>query len=559
MHGARCTVEEEVSGASPTLGPGPGQRAGESPGRRLTRLDYLIAALIFALILLEGLHTIHQVGISWDEPFYFGIARGYLDWAKRLGQGGAFSAETLERTFNLNPPKYDSPILAKLIGVITLGLFQERLGDFWAFRLSAPLLFGILLAGVYLRAAPVWGRPAGLLAALCLGSLPRFFTDSHIAATDAPLSVFWFLAVWAFEAACARRRLIPLAGIAYGLVMAVKFTGFLIPLPLIAWALLYRRRTMWWPVVSLILLGPLVFILLEPAIWDHVGTDLILFVERSITRKAWNPRWVLFLGQAYNFSPPWYYAPVMVAVTVPALTLALFLLGGIRALQSRVRDRLAGSCLIHFAFFIFLTMAPNAPLFDGVRLFLPAFVFLGILAGYGGAGLLGWVTARVRAGRSSLPVLRSPRVLAALVAAALALGIVSPLLGAYPYGLEYYNELIGGVKGARERGLETTYWWTVVNESTLADLNRRLPAQAALRFFPMDADMWNLYRRLGLLRQDFRMTEGTDFDYLLVLSRPYWNYGPIFRYVGVPQARLQPVDSLVVDGVPFWVLYQRLP
>ena len=545
--------------ASPTSGPGLDQPRAESPGRRMPRLDYLIAAFIFALTLLEGLHTIHQVGISWDEPFYFQTAQGYVDWAKKLGKGDAFSPETLERTFGLKPKKNDHPTLAKLVGAITLALFKNPLGPFWAFRLSAPLLFGLLLAAVYFRSARAWGRGAGLAAALCLASLPRFFGDGHIAATDAPLSVFWFLAAWAFETACERRRMAPLAGLAYGLVMAVKFTGFLIPLPLIAWGLLYRRRTMVWPLLCLVFLGPAIFILLQPAMWNHPWTEAAQFIQMSVSRKAWNPHWVLFLGRVYNFSAPWYYAPFMVLVTVPALTLALFFFGAIRGLRVRGQDPLAGSCLIHFSFFIFLTMAPNAPLFDGVRLFLPAFVFLGILAGYGGAGLVGWVAARARAGRISLPILRAPRVFTALVAAALALGIVSPLIGAYPYGLEYYNELIGGVKGARERGMETTYWWTVVNESALQHLNQIIPAQAALRFFPMDPDLWNLYRRLGLLRNDLRVTEGMDFDYLLVLSRPYWNYGPIFRYLGIPQPQLKPVDSLVVDGVPFWVLYQRAP
>ena len=33
----------------------------------------------------------------------------------------------------------------------------------------------------------------------------------------------------------------------------------------------------------------------------------------------------------------------------------------------------------------------------------------------------------------------------------------------HPYELCYYNELVGGVRGAYALGMETTYWYDVVN------------------------------------------------------------------------------------------------
>ena len=536
----------------PNSGPGLVERAGESPGRRRPRLDYLIAALILALLLLEGPHTIHAVGISWDEPVYFPLAKNYLAWAKNLGSPGAFSAETLEQVFGLNPDYYQHPSLTKILPALTMAALERRMGKFWAYRMSAPILFGLLLAALYLRVAPVWGRRAGLAAALCLAAMPRFFVEGHIAATDAPLSAFWFLCAWAFEAACSRRRLAPLAGIAYGLLMSVKFSGFLIPVPLIVWGMIYRRRTMLWPTLALVALGPLTFILLQPGAWYHPLAAPLLFIQRSASGEVWGRVWSVFLGQYYVFSPPWYYAPFLVLVTTPVLTLTLFLVGVIQAGRGRFRDPLAGSGLLHFGFFMALTMAPNAPLFDGVRLFLPVLVFLAVLAGSGFDSVVEWMADRMQG-------LGHARRFTAVLTGLLAVSLVIPLLRIYPYGLEYYNALIGGVKGARERGMVTTYWWTVVTEDTLAQINRTLPAGAVLSFFPMDPELWNLYRELGLLRSDLRVTEDSDFDYLLMLSRPFWNCELTFKGVGVPIYRLNPIASLVVDQVPFWVLYQKPP
>jgi energy-converting hydrogenase Eha subunit C len=510
--------------------------------------------LLFLAVVLQGIFAIHRIGISWDEPFYYRTARGYAAWAGEAGRSGAFSAERLEQTFGLRPLKNDHPTLARIVGALTLTALRGPLGEFWAYRFSAPLLLGVLVAALYLHVARAGGRTAAFAAVLLLVTMPRFYTDSHIAATDAALSVFWFLAAVTFERACEGRGPWWLPGVAFGLCMSVKFTGFLVPVPLLAWGLAYRRRDLLRPALGL-LLGPFVFLLLQPAMWHQPLAGIADFVRLSVTRESWNPHWVLFLGRVYDFSGPWYYAPFLVLATVPEITLLLSLAGAARALRNRLRDAWAGSSLIHFGFFMLLTMAPAAPLFDGVRLFLPAFVFLGILAGYGFEGLTGELGARAAGWRDRYP--QRFRALRALPVALLVILAPLPLARIYPYGLEYYNRLVGGVRGAHAAGLETTYWWTVLTEEHLARINQLLPRDARLRFVPMDPDLHELYRELGLLRADIRVVEGGEFDYALVLSRPSWKFPRLFAMLGVSPERLRVAGSLTRDGVPFWVLYRR--
>lgn len=525
----------------------------EAPG---SRFDLLVAALLFLAVLLQGVPAAHRIGVSWDEPTYYRTAQGIAVWAGEAGSEGWLSAARLEQTFGLRPLKNDHPPLTKAIGALTMGALAAPLGEFWAFRFSSVLLFAVLVAVLYLHVRRASGPLAAFAAAVLLATMPRFYADAHIAATDAPLSVLWFLTAVAFERACERPRLWPLAGLAYGLCMSVKFTGFLAPVPLLAWGLVYRRRAMLRPAFGL-LLGPVVFVLLQPAIWHHPLAGIADFVRMSLTREQWNPHWVLFLGKVHDFSGPWYYAPFLVLATVPEVTLLLSLAGAARALRDRLRDALAGSSLIHFAFFMLVTMAPAAPLFDGVRLFLPAFVFLAVLAGLGLAALVSALEARAAAaGRWSAARMRALR---GVTAALLLGGAALPLARIHPFGLEYYNAFVGGISGARAAGLETTYWWTVLTEEHLAWVNGLVPARARLRFVPMDPDLHELYQDLGLLRRDIQVVEEGDFDYALVLSRPYWNYPRLFMLLGVPRRGLEVAGSLVRDGVPFWVLYRRKP
>ncbi len=52
------------------------------------------------------------------------------------------------------------------------------------------------------------------------------------------------------------------------------------------------------------------------------------------------------------------------------------------------------------------------------------------------------------------------------------------LVRIHPYELSYYNELIGGPRGAWERGFELTYWYDAFNDEVVDDLNRKFPPGA---------------------------------------------------------------------------------
>ncbi len=108
---------------------------------------------------------------------------------------------------------------------------------------------------------------------------------------------------------------------------------------------------------------------------------------------------------------------------------------------------------------------PHTPGHDGVRLFLPAFGMLAVVAGVGAAWLAG------RPGRWG-------RVLvgASLVEGALSVALMMPV------PLSYFSPIVGGLPGAARLGMEPTYFWDGLPADAIAWLERHTPAGRSVRF-----------------------------------------------------------------------------
>ena len=157
------------------------------------------------------------------------------------------------------------------------------------------------------------------------------------------------------------------------------------------------------------------------------------------------------------------------------------------------------------------------PAHDGVRLFLPTFFFLAAFSGLGG-DLAGRYPGE--AGSSTSGWLRLAVTGVVLGSAAFA------LVRIHPYELSYYNELIGGPRGAWERGFELTYWYDAFTDKVIADLNRKFPPRAYVDFLnPNTKDSVIVFQELqtlGALRGDIRLIRDQsnkfNFPYVWLLT-----------------------------------------
>ena len=248
--------------------------------------------------------------------------------------------------------------------------------------------------------------------------------------------------------------------------------------------------------ISILAFAPVVGWLGNPAWWRDTLPRLAHYYQLSADRRGALPDIrIIYFGEIYNYSLPWHNAFVLIAITVPVGILVASAVGLFSSLARSwtVRDAVPWYFALHLAFLPALRMLPT-PAHDGVRLFLPTFFFLAAFAGWGmvaiGDGLSRLVKHRA-ACRGAV--------------GALVLGSAAWQLAAiHPFELSYYNELIGGPRGAWKRGFELSYWYDAFNDRTLEDLNEKLPEGASVEFFNslINTPSFACLQELGALRND---------------------------------------------------------
>ena len=160
---------------------------------------------------------------------------------------------------------------------------------------------------------------------------PRLWAHAHFASLDGPLTSCWLLAWAAFEPRRPTVLRAVLWGIALGMAMSCKATGWLAPLPFLVWTAIYRDRGGLRMLLAGLPTALLTFFMLNPPLWTAPAAGWATFFRLNLHRAA-NPDLNIstqFLGNFYNLdvSLPWYNTLFWTAVAVPVGILLLALAG----------------------------------------------------------------------------------------------------------------------------------------------------------------------------------------------------------------------------------------
>lgn len=496
---------------------------------------YLAGGLVVLFFLAAAAAT--RPGITWDEPTYVGAGYGYVSWFVRLS-ARSFDAEGIDSYWR---PNAEHPPAAKLVYGLAGALEGGRtLPGLMTARFFAAALFVLLAGLVYVLAARAGGRPAGAFAALALVLMPRVFGHGHLAALDLPVALACLATTLAFAGAEKSVWRAVGAGELWGVALLTKVNAVFLPVVLIPWALWAHRKRGLRPCALLLLVGGLTFFAGWPWLWHRTGERVGAYIGNKVERlgdgdgaTGTTQVPVHYLGTTYrDRSAPWHYPFVLTLATVP---LGLLVFAGLGCRCARPREahgRLVILILASGLLHLVVVALPKVPKYDGVRLFLPAFPFIACLAGLGAARVWAW---RGRLGE-------------VLVAAVLVLNGAA-LVHSTPYELSYYNCLVGGARGARALGFETTYWGDTVNRDVIAFVNQACPDgsslvvwppyQAYFDHFPGVRDGIRYWRkwRPGQEEPDFVVLFPRQ-GYLGEFARSLAGSGPPARqwtYLGVPQ------------------------
>jgi len=538
------------------------------PEKRKTPAFFLLASALLSSCMVIWLiaATANDIGWTCDEVYYFQSSELIITWTQALLKSffhgnprAILSASITDQYWLWDISHNPHPPLYKILSAITLVLCKPYLGDFAAYRFSSALLCAGLMLTLFFVLYKRYGIAAGVCGCLSLLFMPRFFGHAHIAATEIPLTTFWFLACCAFWRGLTQRSGIILLGILWGCAIATKFTGLLLPAPLIVWALLYKERRGIRNVLIALPLALLIALLVNPGWWHDPIGKIVNFVQISLSRDNSIRIPTFFLGKTYSFSPPWTYAWVMTAITVPITTIFTFILGLLTLYRDTANHRFNNLMFINCLFPLLLTMLPNAPVHDGTRQFFYMFPFM---AYFSGAGVY-FLTEQLKA---------AVKIKKILIPAALGIFTLYPAyqtMRIHPYELCYFNELVGGVRGAYALGMETTYWYDVLTDKFLEKLNSEIPRGAAVSMWVANQAYFEFLQDKGRIRKDIKFitpditvtitNKGATFkfspdtpQYLLLLSRQgtfnelYWNI----------YYKNRPLYSLQLEGIPLISLYR---
>jgi hypothetical protein len=541
------------------------------PAARARRLDRVVMALLALgtvtwLLAVEG-----REGFGRDEGQYFRAGERYWGWFEELAQnvhdghaGRSFTPAGLDRYWNDNAP--DHPVIAKVLYGLswrafhrctcmgparglhpipvrgrhrTLPLFSR---DSTAFRFPAFLFAGLLVALVYRFCRRFVPWPAAAAGAVLTLAQPHYFFHAQIACFDAPITTMAFVVGYAYWKSLRSARWGVLTGVLFGVALGTKHNAWLMPFflgghylwmrrgDLLGWG--GRRRVPRVPLafVSMVVLGPVIFLLHWPWLWQAPLARTKIYVNRHLQHEHYNFE---YLGRNWNAAvkdpkliPLRMSAPfVETLFTVPVTTLALALVGAV-VLARRRRgepleplepicepetppadrpdwlrpgadvDRAPGAFIAVQIFGPLAVLAlPGTPIFGGVKHFLPAMPYIAVAAAIGLARLARLVAAALPGARAELRR-AAPIVFAGLVC----VPSIVETRRSHPDGLSHYNLLAGGFAGGATLGMNRQFWgYSVLPMLPWINDN---PSNRSMYWHDVISDAIFMYKRDRLLDMD---------------------------------------------------------
>jgi 4-amino-4-deoxy-L-arabinose transferase-like glycosyltransferase len=199
--------------------------------RAPSRTDRRIAVGLFfgAFFLLWA--TEAAVGFVRDETAYFAAAEQAARWLRYVFQAPnrAFTDALTTQAFDFN---HEHPVGMKFLFGISFQLFHEVLGVLrpaTAFRLPAFAVAASIPAVLHAWGSVLYGRRAGLFAALCFLAVPRHFFHAHLACFDMPVAAGWLWVVYAFWRSETDARWWLWTAIFWGAALATKHNALFLP------------------------------------------------------------------------------------------------------------------------------------------------------------------------------------------------------------------------------------------------------------------------------------------------------------------------------------------
>lgn len=507
---------------------------------------YIVCALIMLLAFFLSFITLNDYGITWDEAHYLKDARAIF---MPVGE---------QKNAALSGNKDYPPLGMYFIG-LSLKHFDSTLGTVRAMRLPACVAFTMVCGILFLFACSFSTLSGAIFASLSFLLMPRVFPEAHFAALDMLTALFWVLCALCFYKGIERPVYAVLFAFLLGFGFAVRFSLLFLTFPLFLWAFLFKRRESAGNLYAFLSVFPFTFYSIIARLWTKPVDQISFFVQSNLARADWDRVPVFFRGKAYLWTfpyaepahYPWDYPFIMLAVTVPLLVLFVFLLGAFSGIDPFDADKKEKRFFSFIQFILPLCVfaIPSVPKYDGVRFYLPSIFFLCCICAPGFDSML------ETASRLAKPPLFRFMFYFFFFGA-----LLDTFLFSHPYGLEYYNELVGNAGGAFKRGFETTYWGDALSKKFFDEFGAENFTGKKVLFAPFTDETFTLLQTIGWLPRDVQWQarifitkdDLKNFDYIVLQTRQ----GCFSEVSWVLLSKGKPAYQIMFRGAPLLSVYR---
>lgn len=512
----------------------------------------LIPTLLFLGVFFAVVATIDDYGLTWDEPFYIENATSIEHWfAQASSDSSFFTKDSIEKywnsgrpdeglTGNVHPPffKLSAIVFRHILGT---SIFENRV---YQYRVSTAFWAAILVVMLFMVIRKKCKSNAwALLGGLTFIASPRFFAHAHFFATDMLITSLSFSGLVVFMFASNSWTRILLGGALFGAGLASKFTGILaivLVAPFIVIADDRKRFVREYCLMTVI--ACFCFAIFNPPVLVNPIREISFYFSSFFNRDKLLPITTLYFGKPYALNLPLHHPWVMLGITLPPIMVFTAIIGVLSGMVQCVRckDRFAFFAIVPCMVLMAVYMLPTTPKHDGIRLFSNVWPFIVLLSISGCYWLQGLMKGKFKIGMS--------------------ICIVSLLLAAkdlhsyHPYELSYYNQFIGGTRGAQEKGFMVSYWYEAFNTDFFRRMAQIVGNDDAGIFSWPNGEIVLFNQAFGLYPPGLRSVSAQErHEYILVLNR--YSYVDTLKYIYGNQSLIELSTS---DGAYIGGLYRNL-
>lgn len=496
---------------------------------------FLLSCILACTACIVILFSLSKYGVSWDEPIFFSRGDRYIDWILHP-KITTITKHWQAYSDDIHPP------LRQFLSAATRELLFNRLKILdvtRAYRISTLLFVfsGIFVLTYY--AGLRYGLMVGLFCGIGLLLTPQIFYLANIASLDFSIAVLWFLSIISVL-----RKKYPsisralLSGSLVGLAMLIKFSGVFLLIPVIVYmtvSLSPLRKNLNRIMLPLLTVTASfgVFFLLWPWLWVNPIGNMLSFIRLQSGHMG---PMVWFMNQLY-VNGPLQYPFVMFMISTPLVILIPFFMGLLLIIGKGTREERFLVLNVFYPFVLLLTIA--AAKYDGIRLILPSYPFVVLVAGIGLKRLVDFMPNRYK------------KITVFLITIFVLISAYNGLIRIHPYQSAYYNEVVGGIAGAKKRGFESDYWGSPYL-NILPWMNKHKDKSFCV--FPTTNPFY-YYLAMGYLESGVVFNAAPEVcDYLVVLMRQ----GYIYQYPKIVNIVMHdtPIYSVSIDSVPLVAVYE---